>query len=319
MARCTILSLLVCVVLALSPGPGARAAETGPDCWISPELDMLLDELRMLNLEGGAAVAVPAERLRSLIGRVREAGVSDRLTALGLGNLGVAVYELLFSAEQIAGTGRIEDAGVLQARIRAVDRLGAIACGGAEPQAGSGSLARLGAYLDGLLRSDGRDENGPPVRVLLWLVGLASAGWVGLSLGRWLLRWIFAVAYSRKACMIAATVRIGGARIPGQIVLLGRKGCRFLPRDEDMRLRLWKLAETDETWVQVGDDVRIPAFVHGVYARYGSLLFLQPLPKRTQGLLFSQSVLAPYYVKMDMPKPNVERRARRAASVSAPG
>ena len=46
MARCTILSLLVCVVLALSPGPGARAAETGPDCWISPELDMLLDELR---------------------------------------------------------------------------------------------------------------------------------------------------------------------------------------------------------------------------------------------------------------------------------
>ena len=169
MARCTILSLLVCVVLALSPGPGARAAETGPDCWISPELDMLLDELRMLNLEGGAAVAVPAERLRSLIGRVREAGVSDRLTALGLGNLGVAVYELLFSAEQIAGTGRIEDAGVLQARIRAVDRLGAIACGGAEPQAGSGSLARLGAYLDGLLRSDGRDENGPPVRVLLWL------------------------------------------------------------------------------------------------------------------------------------------------------
>lgn len=110
------------------------------------------------------------------------------------------------------------------------------------------------------------------------------------------LRWMMALIWNRKACRIPASLHLMGRKVCGQVMTLGRGGCRFQPMEmRDFNLISDALEAGTPTLhlVDKAMTVRASAF----YEEVMDFRFEVPLTLRIQRALLEHSTISPYYVR----------------------
>lgn len=295
MTRMRVMAILIVLTIC---APHAATAK----CGLPAEVDDLVAKLRLANFANLGTTPEFVADLRRLVVAIDYEKLAYALNQLDIARSRGVVDYLILEAKSIAVRNRITDKRELKSQIRAYDQLVKTACrnqigdsGGAAKRNGisqidSQQLSRNGAAMDGSIE--------PPSASLLFLALLAPAIAVVLYVltgGRLAYQWIFTFALSRRSCKIAATLESGLDVVDGHITVLGRKGCRFQPEDDDEYSPLERIEDVDASVIIVGPH-RLQGSIYGLYGNSAVLYFDQQIKEEVLNALIQASTVAPKYV-----------------------
>lgn len=281
-------------------------------CGMPPDIDALVAKLRLTMFASAGTTREYTIEVGRLALAVDQKKVSYALNQLDLARSREVVDYLVKEASIIAKKGRVPDRRGLQSQIRVYDKLSNQAClkqskDGARSDKTKGiSQITISKSASMAVKLDGGVE--PPDQSLFFLALLAP-GVLGLLAilagGRLAYQWISAFTFSHRSCKIAATLECGLDFVDGNIIILGKKGCRFKPVSEDEYEQLEWLDDFDDCVINVGPH-RLFGRVDGLHGSFAVFFFEHKIKDELLEALMEASSVPPKYVRRSTPKSNRE-------------
>ncbi len=304
------LFVLLSAILLISTTTNAFAEER---CGIPPEVDQLIDTMRMIASADEPISVNTQATLNFQLNRAAKLMAEDRSNDLGLGGWKTAFDWVFAHGKEALATGRMLDPdkthqqiGTLTAGLRFVcDARVTRGTTLATNSSTSSDGERNNIKGNGLISPSHEGSTRLLVTIFLAAITLVAAIWAGNIA----YKSIYALLNNRRSCHIYGSLEIGLDVIDGAIVILGAKGARFRPSNEGAYARIVKLVDTEEPMVfppvlQIGQDrfaVEITALVDG----HASCFFYEPVDIKHLNELLEHSTVKPRFAPQKIPKRNI--------------
>ncbi len=292
--------LVICLMMLAVSALVVRASAGA--CQIPSELLQLARHIAP-GTSGKPLSASEAQRLSEVLDGVSERAMVRTLEENGLVSLVPTMLALVTEANKLA-TGSGEVKGWYVARLlRNLESESVIAC---QEATGTGYQPDQQAREGGVLNRDKEKpldwgkiektlEQNRPLSLGL-LVGSVLAVVGSLFAIDFLVRWIMALVYNRKACRIPASLKRGKVDVHGAVITLGRGGFRFQP-DRALDLDLM-LEDQDETRVSLlVDDMDMTAVLSRNHGEVADFRFETHLGLAAQKAMLRLSKISPYPIR----------------------
>ena len=237
--------------------------------------------------------------IRMLSLRLRELQTSNELSELrvaGRSEVDQPVTALMDAIMSILDRGRIDDLQNLTAATTNVTMMLRNICGS----------GRGGDREDGFATLEGEGEPGfslerQPKKTVRNTFTLFFA-LLGVIMALYLLRFavlaLFSFAFRRMACRVSATAAMGLDLFDGHVMVLGRRGCSFIPADVDACERMSELAEDNECILIFGL-IEIGGEIQEIGPTTVAIQFDKTLARGIQDQILSASKSSPRHVLRD--------------------
>lgn len=244
-------------------------------------------------------------KLSRHVAEVRSSGILPQLSRLGLTAEKRTVEQLLNEAMEASQRSVIRRPETLQALLRSVERIIAKVCHQKDLYPSKKTLASEASGKAGVFHLDDYLlESGTFLRITLLLAFLSALIGSIFVVRNTYIR-IYALVHSRKSCRIKAHLDFGNGLIDGQIIILGKNGCRFEPQDSLVLGELPKSIGSSDPLVVVME-CKIPLRLNGISENYVSIFFKTPISSFVLRTLLESSTIPPRYVKKDIMKSNIK-------------
>lgn len=289
--------ILICAALFAGVAPQMAAAQS---CQTPSDLVAL--NAAMLGFAEAQRTPTPTEvgRVRTVLAGLSEQAVLRELADADLGDLAPSVVHILAQANAVAISGAPSNAERLSDELTGFNDLVSSICD-------SSGLTIMQMYqkesLGGVIITDGvtadevrrivEQNEALAMGMLVTVLCVMIIGLYAIDTG---FRWAMALVYNRKACRIAASIRIDGIELDGQVTTLGRGGCRMAPfaaAEFDKAILLLRRSGAE---VVIGEH-RLNVQASAIYDAYVDLKFEQRISVVLQKTLLADSTISPFYVR----------------------
>ncbi len=300
---------LICLAMSILASSSAVMAQ---GCQVPGDLMGVVRTLAVLPVDRADLPPAMTARLGAQLDDLSEARILDALIDTGLDSLTPVAVNVLAEAERLAKGGDYNPAR-LTALLRDLDQQSTLGC----ETSGTSIFQRMQSGRDGgvfskasgawseIERRAQEEKLFAAGAVVVLMVGFISL----LVLIDTCYRWIMALIYNRKACRIAADLKVGGKLVEGLVITLGKGGCRFHPFDTkafDRLLPQLRATGRLELWIEREN---LPVQCSSIHELYTDFLFPCPITLKQQRALLGHSSISPYHIRKS--RGGCEREAQR--------
>lgn len=294
-------ALLAALMLAAPPLAAQAPEADAPACQLPSALMGLAQALSALPERSGPVAVAQRQALEARLARLSERRILRQMEEAGLESLSLLAVDLMSEARLIADTGRQHHGEALQALLQRLEQEVVVACAASETALyQSDQQERLGRFIQrgeapDWTEMERRLQENPALSVGVLVVAMLAVVAV-LCLADFATRWIMALIWNRKACRIPCELHLGDRAVEGQVVTLGRGGCRIHPLDMARFQRMAEALQAAPATLYMGGKamtLRAAAF----HEEVADFRFEVPLSLRLHRALLRHSTISPYYIR----------------------